>query len=1347
MRMKYSLVILLLLGSASNASNFCQHDGYQEDDKCVCTPNFDGDYCEKRKCFNYGVLDSKTKSRCICPPGFLGTHCEPVKCISKGENIFGTQVDEKTYFLVTNVDVSITDDFTRRQIIAAAIAKRIHINVLMYTNPIKSLDFLQNVAYSTMGVFVKPNEGYKEFQNTVVKELTNFWNQDIGIAAVFSENVKSLPFSSDDDVYISVETTFGKHVSISLDTETVIDSDYYQLYRVNKPEMGTLSVSTDLQSSKPLIFTKDRVKSFSAFITDDLVDASFPITFTNTEYQFVSRFEYQNQILDHNQINGNVVSWAEGEIEIGKTFFNRSNCQFNIKMDAVCKDNYGAAVLNESDDLDIFTTEVVNKAIDATNHSSSDSISISKIIINALKNAEPFSDVIVVVNTKFNTSVNKTIYEEIQTKRARFFEAYFTKWAANDAIATTYVKYLVPGVNLGTFSSQLSNITLLITADVHSGLDFNAIVSVDDRKYENFDSFNNLHSFAIGSLHNSRVILRFQNSLAENITIVILGRRNSNSEKISLAFEGKNGLQNNIQFNGGSLTPVIWSNVNLAAEQLVITYADNSSSSNMVYNGSITTSDCDPSQNFTYQVDYSFECTQEDAIYYVKVGPYRTFPFTCTSIGSSKCLNGGTQLQSESCECSSHWSGPTCGVPVCQNEGENISNVCHCKPGFSGQFCEKDGDDKGERLVFSSTNGGLLNEYLKKSAVTQTTTAVPTSVTTDATEGTTSSKPLEAVSPFKAINLALDSQVADRSMIILITERDVTNIEKSTINRLAERRAEIRVFAKNSTPNIINLALVGNGIPIIGNVSDTVNMKDTSDTCLFKYFVVLPKCEEDVSAYQIQLIFDDDSRLQKQIVLTCHNSTAILTTQVSEVSTTSTSGTFSTSAAPGITTTQKLVQTTTPVQSSTTPNVITTSKPPQVRAVAFIIDVIGSSDYAFNASINTIHEYVKAFDFEHYVFLIDNFNSSFLQLGYRKYASLNELKRGTDLFYKIRIIHQEKTGVTNTLANILEKYEEQNNTLSQAVSNNIFYLTQIGLTQSDNPKDIVTQLRSFDISSTVYLKIGKTENVSISDSLKPLSTKITSINNWYDALSNLAANTANSNVKLPDKPFLSCAYGLQSNVIAGIDNSNTLGPDNKTKIENIIRGMANGFNIIFDLDNICSSPIREYYKERSAFSNFIFYDKYIYDVQFCPSNFDLQLTEFRYKTSKTAVPAYSDNQFIVFNNNLMGDCSCARSNDNTTLKFAVWFPQSAGLSKGADNFKHNYIHFVIPGYEIKKNDSDLYYKILDFNNDKTTVLDKDDYIIDISQSENDIIQELWTKFCRIGNIIDGSSTAAPPPKT
>ncbi|PIC15267.1 hypothetical protein B9Z55_022310 [Caenorhabditis nigoni] len=59
--------------------NSCTNGGVYYKGKCICTPNFYGDFCEYAYCQNGGYL-SATLSECTCPANFGGTFCQMPIC-------------------------------------------------------------------------------------------------------------------------------------------------------------------------------------------------------------------------------------------------------------------------------------------------------------------------------------------------------------------------------------------------------------------------------------------------------------------------------------------------------------------------------------------------------------------------------------------------------------------------------------------------------------------------------------------------------------------------------------------------------------------------------------------------------------------------------------------------------------------------------------------------------------------------------------------------------------------------------------------------------------------------------------------------------------------------------------------------------------------------------------------------------------------------------------------------------------------------------------------------------------------------------------------------------------------
>ncbi|CCD70855.2 EGF-like domain-containing protein [Caenorhabditis elegans] len=373
-----------------------------------------------------------------------------------------------------------------------------------------------------------------------------------------------------------------------------------------------------------------------------------------------------------------------------------------------------------------------------------------------------------------------------------------------------------------------------------------------------------------------------------------------------------------------------------------------------------------------------------------------------------------------------------------------------------------------------------------------------------------------------------------------------------------------------------------------------------------------------------------------------------------------------------------------------------TTAPKQVRAAAFIIDCMGTDDYAFNQTFKSIAQYFKTFGYSHYIMLTNNLNGS-LQLNngsllfedFQQYSDESMIMSKLPLYWSLRATPSRTASVSNALSKILASYNRNGTEFKNSVSMNIFYATQIGLGDED---PTAAGLEVFNKSAIVYSAFAKNANQTIVTSLQKFSTDVTTARDYYSGLSDMYESTQpQGSNELPPKPDqLSCVYGLQSNIKIAIDRSNSSNPEVNTIMNNFLVNFRLGFNYIENDDNRCGDKLPEFYTGRTALTAFPYYDAIAKIATFCPSQYTSMLS-FQVVGSQLQ-PNFTDKYVKVISKNInSADCSCNRFNDTNTAKFIIWMPRSAAPVTDDDYLTllklntTNAYHFVVPFYDSADN--------------------------------------------------------------
>lgn len=88
----------------------CQNGGVMNpaNTTCVCTPQWNGQYCQNIACYNGGT---PAGDHCVCPPGYAGESCELARCIETGPN---------PEFIRKGVDMVFAVELTQQSIASVA---------------------------------------------------------------------------------------------------------------------------------------------------------------------------------------------------------------------------------------------------------------------------------------------------------------------------------------------------------------------------------------------------------------------------------------------------------------------------------------------------------------------------------------------------------------------------------------------------------------------------------------------------------------------------------------------------------------------------------------------------------------------------------------------------------------------------------------------------------------------------------------------------------------------------------------------------------------------------------------------------------------------------------------------------------------------------------------------------------------------------------------------------------------------------------------------------------------------------------------------------------------------------
>ncbi|PIC18225.1 hypothetical protein B9Z55_024194 [Caenorhabditis nigoni] len=427
----------------------------------------------------------------------------------------------------------------------------------------------------------------------------------------------------------------------------------------------------------------------------------------------------------------------------------------------------------------------------------------------------------------------------------------------------------------------------------------------------------------------------------------------------------------------------------------------------------------------------------------------------------------------------------------------------------------------------------------------------------------------------------------------------------------------------------------------------------------------------------------------------------------------------------------------------------TTPAPQEVRAVAFIIDMLGTDDYAFNQTFMSMAQYYKLFKYTHYVMIIGNLNAaSDISLGFQQYPNETSILAKNDIFFNYRSSEDGGSNVSLALTKVQQSYADTKTKIQSPVSLNIFYLTQIGLKSNDDVTTAFAGLEDFQKASIVYSPFAKDADPAVLVNLTRFSTNVTSTRDYYGGLVAMKDETsANANVVLPDKPpTASCVFALQSNVRVAIDRSLPSSADIEAALSSFLSKFKVGFNFIENDEARCASedPLPNFYNGRTAMTAFPYYDTYVQSSKFCPSQY-AAMQSFSI-TGANPTPTYSDKLVQTIGKQInSASCVCNRYTDAKTIKIVVWLPRSSGpvttnyldyLKLGTDNA----YHFVVPFYDVTDKDHDLYYQILASqpNGGDYYLLPNAATAADI---QKDVIDILYDKICQTAGV---DPTAVPP---
>ncbi|CAL2049981.1 unnamed protein product [Caenorhabditis brenneri] len=431
----------------------------------------------------------------------------------------------------------------------------------------------------------------------------------------------------------------------------------------------------------------------------------------------------------------------------------------------------------------------------------------------------------------------------------------------------------------------------------------------------------------------------------------------------------------------------------------------------------------------------------------------------------------------------------------------------------------------------------------------------------------------------------------------------------------------------------------------------------------------------------------------------------------------------------------------------------TTTTPKAVRVVAFILDLIGTDDYAYNQTIQSLTQYYKAFGNSHWVLLVHNLNQTYdVAPEFQQYQGDQYLLNATVDFWPLRSKASRTSSVTLALTTIKNAYNKKEESFNSAASLNIFYLTQIGISSSDVPSNNMDGLQSFTKSAVAYSPFTTSVDPTVTDSLKQnFSTNVSTAREYYNGLLSMVTSTSqNTNAKLPDKPeTFRCVYGLQSNIRVAIDRSNFSSNAVNESLNDFLTNFRLGFNFIENDEDRCSTKtLPAFYKERTALTAFPYYDNVVKTAKFCPSQYTSMLSFA--VNGKQTVPNYENPKYVstLGKNINSADCSCNRFFDDNTIKFILWLPRAPIPS--SDDFLQslklnttNAYHFVVPFYDITNKATDLYYQIL-----VNQVKGGDYYLLPnaakATNIQTDVIDVLYEKLCESAGV---DPTAVPPPPT
>lgn len=459
----------------------------------------------------------------------------------------------------------------------------------------------------------------------------------------------------------------------------------------------------------------------------------------------------------------------------------------------------------------------------------------------------------------------------------------------------------------------------------------------------------------------------------------------------------------------------------------------------------------------------------------------------------------------------------------------------------------------------------------------------------------------------------------------------------------------------------------------------------------------------------------------------------------------------STSVAP---TSTPITSTAPPTTTKPTTTLAPTTTPKEVRVVAFILDIMGTDDYAYNQTIQSLTQYYKAFGSNHWVLLVSNLNQTTDAAEFQQYQGEDYLLNATVKFWPLRTQPSRTSSVTLALSTIKNAYNEKGTAFNGAVSMNIFYLTQIGISDADVPMNNMGGLELFTKSAVAYSPFTTSVDPAVTDSLKnKFSTDVSSAREYYSGLKAMVASTENNdNAVLPDPPqTFSCVYGLQSNIRVAIDRSNFSSIAVNESLNTFLLKFRLGFNFIEnDEDRCATEQLPAFYKERTAMTAFPYYDNFVKTSKFCPSQYTSMLSFA--VTGNLTVPNYNNPKLIptLGKNINSATCSCNRFSDDKTMKIILWLPR-APIPSSADFLTSlklsttNAYHFVVPFYDItaESKATDLYYQIL-----VDQVKGGDYYLLPnaakATNIETDVINVLYEKLCESAGV---DPTAVPPPPT